>query len=376
MHLLLLKILVHTTRIFGLLPMRIEFAPLHAAPSQLAYLQSLAYLFVFGPVTIVCMGIYLWITFFSQKAEAATSTFMFTVSLAWSIGVVRSLCMYTVQMYRRNSLVTLFNEALRIRVMFEASYGALYADAPFLDRKCKQLVRWKICSLVLQFGFIVFAMNYDEMESYGSIAVGVLVKLSILIGTDVVMLVYSAGHFAVTLVALQFFRSVNARLTECVAVVRELLLTRRQSDVKVHLHSNITEDIDRIAFLYDQVSAYTHRLNVVFGFPVVMTLMNSFLYTLVAVSWVTICKTSVLHNTIAVISSSTIWCMMLVNWLISRMTTSRRRLCTIAFSLRISRCKSILWYGFRMRSSRRPTRPDVFCAEPHRFRSISQLKNA
>lgn len=284
MGVLLLKILIGTTRAFGLLPMRISFQPLHAAPSQLAYAQSLAYLLIFGPLMVVCLCIYLWLKFWTLQATATTSTFMFAVSLAWMMGVLRSVCMYAVQMYRRDSLVALFNEALRIRCMFEVSYGALYADVPFLDGKCRQLVRWKIGSLVLQFGFVGVAMYYYEMGTYASLAVRMLVKLAILIGTDVVMLVYSAGHFAVTLVALQFFRAINARLSESVAVVRELLLTRRQSDVKMRLHSNVTEDIDRIAFLYDQVSAYAHRLNGVFGFPVVVTLMNSFLYTLVAVS--------------------------------------------------------------------------------------------
>lgn len=177
----------------------------------------------------------------------------------------------------------MFNEVCRIRLMFMSSYGSMYTDAPFLDETCRELVRWKMWLLIVQFAIVVFGLNFYEIGDPENIVVRLVVKMVHTIGTDVITLIYSAMNFAVMLVALQFFRSINERLTDAVDVVRELLLFRRVADAKVQMHCNITDDIDRIAYLYDKVFDYANQANDVFAVPVVLTLINSFLFSLVAV---------------------------------------------------------------------------------------------
>lgn len=283
MSVLFLRVLVTIARVIGLLPLQINFVPLYAAPSQLGYVQSIICMIIFGPLTIISMGTMLWLKFWTMDDVESSSTVIFTLSLSWG-DIIRSGCQYVGQLKCRHSLVALINEAVRIHAMFGVSYGALYAGAPFLDSKCKQLVNWKIFASSLQFGIMATALYDYDIGTYAGVPVRALVKVMLLIFTDMALLVYTAGHFALMLVTLQFFRSVNARLADSVAVVKELLLTRNQTDVKVRLHSNITEDIERIAFLYDQVSAFAHRLNDLCGFPVVVSLTVSFLNNLVAVS--------------------------------------------------------------------------------------------
>lgn len=281
-----LQILVWFAKVVGLMPISISYHPIYARHSRRAALQSIVQASIIIPLLTVGLCLFLWMKNVHLQRQ---STLLFTTALAWVIGVLRTYCIFIIQVRRRNELVRLFNDALRIRVMFMISYGTMYTDTPFLDRKCRNLVHWKLASLLVQVVFIAMTLYYYEMGNMAHMSVQIAVKFVLLIGTDLVMLVYTTIHFAVVLVALQLFRDCNARLTESVNVVRELLLCRRQSQQEaaaamVRLQSNITEDIDRIALLYGKVSAYAQRANGLFAVPLVLAMMNSFLYILVAAS--------------------------------------------------------------------------------------------
>lgn len=285
MSLRLLEILVWVTKVMGLLPISISYHPIYARASRRASVQSIIHCSILIPLIVATTCLFLWSI--SERLQKQT-TLLLTTALAWVLAILCTCSMYIIQFRRRDELVRLFNDALRVRVMFMISYGTMYSDAPFLDAKCRRLVLWKLGSLLVQMGFLLMAFFNYELGSLGVLGVRLTAWVVLLIVTDLVMIVYTTLHFAVVLVALQMFRDCNARLTDSVNVVRELLLCRRQSKLEnatamVRLHSNITVDIDRIALLYEKVTEFAQRVNGVFEVPQVLALMHSFLFILVTV---------------------------------------------------------------------------------------------
>lgn len=275
-----LKVLLQSAQLLGLLPLSVGFQPYHAKPSRQAVMYSLIIACVLVLITITSLVGFVWVNLIIQ---AKHTTLMFTLTLASLIGALRTCSIYVVQLRKRHEIIALFNDAIRIRIMFMISYGSIFTDKPFLDRKCRKLVRWKIVSLVLQLVFVAVSMYLYDMAETDSLLFQIVVKLLLFVGTDVLLLMYTTMHFAAALVALQFFRDVNARLTESVSVVRELLLCRRQADANVRFHCNITDDIDRLAVLYDMVSDFANQAIDIFAVPLVLTLVNSFIYILISV---------------------------------------------------------------------------------------------
>lgn len=151
----------------------------------------------------------------------------------------------------------------------------------FLDARSRRLVRWKLASVAVQSFFITLALCYYQMGD-------VLVKVVLLLGTDVMMLVYTTMHFAAILVALQLLSDCNGQLCECVAAVRalgaQLPSTNASYMCTQRRMREATARIERLALLYVRIAEWAVRSNAIFAVPVVLTLMNSFLYILVAVS--------------------------------------------------------------------------------------------
>lgn len=93
MSLQLTQLLVRAIKMSGLLPLIINFHPIHAKPSRRAVNQSIVAALIVCPLTTVCLVVLLW--FFHSKLFLQT-TLVVTISGARIIGVLRTYMYYFV----------------------------------------------------------------------------------------------------------------------------------------------------------------------------------------------------------------------------------------------------------------------------------------
>lgn len=188
---------------------------------------------------------------------------------------VRIFCVFYGQIQQRNLAMFLINEGFWL---YNHLAEDLYPDGLFLDQKCSYIRSSKCVSIIVQTMVVLMGVTINTPDR---IELGLWQVICLAIFSYVYMLAIldTTVFFAKMLVALQFYRHLNRRVRKIVHKVDEMTQQDSRS-MKMQMCCDLSDQIDRIAIMYELITKYVNNLNDWFTMQLVVCFVNAFLVIL------------------------------------------------------------------------------------------------
>lgn len=274
-----IRILYIFTKYSGLLPLQLQSKQPYAIPSKSA-----------ASYCIICTIIASCILFYSKLEDFHNllirdqdhQTIIIVNGIKILSSYLRTICLYVSQLIHRKQFINIINEGCRIRHHIDELCDKA-ENTQFLDKKCSYFVTIKAITLICQILIIMVATFLQPLYTgHGIARTMIIYAMGTYLSDGLAMIVSSIFCFGMV-VALQFYRHLNKRLSCLMSKIRKASWDDKMK-MKMQFYCDSSDQLDRIANVYDQISKYTCQMNGFMSMAMLLTILNAFVYTLSGVS--------------------------------------------------------------------------------------------
>lgn len=254
-------------KINGLLSFNFYNYPPHTSPSFLWNLYSIVYTVFICIAFANSISEYVLVPL-NEQLEAVTYTkasiyIVFTMIVV--VSVEKSNFFYVYQYRNRKKLVKLINDGFELR---QRICALCPDDTLLVNGSTKSIIMFKakLFGGVIQLLICIFGNLAVKQQQY---------KLewiySHLVGTFI-----STSFFCSVFVLWQFYLILNRKLRRCMDDVKIEATSTLSSQMRMQRYCTLSDDIDRLANLYDRCLKFTAQVNGYFSAPLFLTISYAF----------------------------------------------------------------------------------------------------
>lgn len=263
----------HIATIFGMTAFRFRLTkPFHAESSTPRFIYS-SVLSIFA-VVIVIPTMKLQIIDGLRRGDKFINTFIFLLIACLSALAMVNLCFF--QAKHRNDYVRLINKSVALNKLIAAQ---IPKRSEYFDPVCQRKYNRRMLVALLQTTVLVLPLTImvNQLKS-GRIFMFVFVLYTHLIRT-----IFGVAFYGSMLVVLQLYRDVNGRIERLIDDMIKVQVNVGSGFKKMQRYCELSDALDVMAQLYDQVTNLLNELVKFFGTLLLVELINSFLNVLYGV---------------------------------------------------------------------------------------------
>lgn len=252
-------------KINGLLSFNFYIYPPHTSPSLLWNLYSIVYTLFICVAFVNSISEYI-LEPLNEQIEAAAfnkSTIYIVFIMIVVVSMEKSNFFFVYQYRNRKKLVKLINDGFELRQRI----CALCTDDSLVTGSTKSKIMFKVklfgtvFQLLIFFGCNLFVKQHYKIEW----------MYSHLIGT-----IMSSSFFCSVFVIWQFYVILNRKLRLCMHNMKIEATSTLSSQMRMQRYCVLSDDIDRLANLYDRCLVFTGQVNGYFSAPLFLTVAYAF----------------------------------------------------------------------------------------------------
>lgn len=249
----------------GLLPFNINIIPPHTTLSFLWNLYSIVYTVVICVAFVNSISEYVLVSLDEQLQTADTKASIYIVfTMIVVVSVEKSNFFYVYQYLNRKKLVKLIIEGFELR----QHICSLCAVDTLVAGSAKSLIMFKsklfgtIVQLIICFlGNLVAKQEQYKLEWIYSHLVGTII---------------STSFFCSAFIVWQFYIILNRKLRLCMDDVRREASSSLSKKIRMQKFCELSDEIDRLAQLYDRCLVFNKQVNGYFSAPLFLTVSYAF----------------------------------------------------------------------------------------------------
>lgn len=267
-----------TAVFFGLAPFKVLSDPPYIKVSKGSAFYSYVYTIFMFFLLLLCNVNYFNVELTGPYGHA-TTIFVGTIIVITS--TCRTMSIYILQIKNRYVIMKILIDARRIYANIQnLNTDQNGVSKKFLDSKCLRLAKWKIMAVFIQVFIIIVSFYLYKDFFRGQYKYQLYLKCTQTIFTDGISIIFSSIFFCLMLFALQSFRHLNNNL-KC--AMNSLISPLLDNNSKVQLHVDVCNTIHQLEYLYGKIVQYIEMVNDRASVPLLMILLQSFVYALARV---------------------------------------------------------------------------------------------
>lgn len=229
-----------------------------------------------------------WVEFQSVlERDAGHSTTIMVNMAQIATSYCRTIGIYILQLCYHWAFVRVINNAFRVRQLLDELCHEDDDEArTFLDRKCRSFMRAKCATVFFQ--IVICGLTtylYPVFSGLTGLGNNLIYVVSTFF-TDGITIVMSSIYCTGMLVALQFYRNLNGKLRRVMRRIRTVSWNESlDAKMKMPFYGEASDALDRLAAMYDVVTKFTLDFNGLLSMSILLTLLNSFMFSLCGVGF-------------------------------------------------------------------------------------------
>lgn len=284
MALISIRNLFYLSKFFGFAPF--QFYASYSTPFATGSRSSVIYCIIYT----TCIGALLYYAeatkyLFAMEREHKYPTAKVVKALELTVSSTRVILIFVHQIMNRKKYISTINEAYQLE---HAIKNLCYKSKNFvLNKKCLYLLNAKIISVIVQVILTVIAFVSYSRFYRGSTVAEYVLQVSKTTFSNFMAQIFTSIYFCGLLIMLQFYWHLNHRLKSCTKKM-EIISMSNMNKMKMQKYCEISDDIDKISILYCRLTTLTASFNSLFSMPILLTILNDFMFSLFAVILISI----------------------------------------------------------------------------------------
>lgn len=189
------------------------------------------------------------------------------------ISVVRTTILYGMQLMFRKRIVSVINDAIALWHYISKRWPAKQFFDAFFIKHYKSRMIWllvEIIILIVSYKFTAFEYRL-KMGSNVAFVYAVINMYNHLVSSIITGVFYYGGM----LVVLQFYRILNEQVLHWMESIKTVE-DRKANHIRMQFFCEISDNIDEASIFYSDITEYTGKVNRLFQFQIIMTVLASF----------------------------------------------------------------------------------------------------
>lgn len=216
-----------------------------------------------------------WLQYFLSFSKVVLIAVFIAESL---ITAYRVITVYVMQFYNRKHFRNIVAEAAKIhRNLIELMDGG----ALIFDKNFYRSYVPKVMGVLFQLAIVFFLIS--RYKGTSSLVYSDLITFSIVIYMHFTTITISSIFYAGMMLILLFYQNLNQKALQISNSIKATQDMELKIEMKHRLYCQLSDEIDRIVFIYEKISTFMKKFNQLFSSQLLLTIANAFYIVLVQV---------------------------------------------------------------------------------------------